>query len=179
MYFGLPPAVRKRRAHSTPGTRASAGTCSVSYQALNAASATLENSIAATSMPFAIAVPSASRNPPMLRRDRCAVQPSTRGAGDCGGNKSGGLLGIGPARDVDPFAGFQVFVMAKKMGDLIAQDRRQILIGPRSGVKRMPLIDRADDDLLIGPLLVLHHQRTDGTATHDRSWHHRRRSDNQ
>src|SRR5947209_7601639 len=98
--------------------------CSVSYQSLNSSSATFEKSIAAISIPFAIAVSSAIRNAPMLRRGSCAVQLSARGAGNRGGNQSGGLLGIRPARDVDPFPGFQVFVMAEKMGDLIAQDRR-------------------------------------------------------
>src|SRR5271167_5142848 len=127
--------------------------CSVSYQSLNSSSATFEKSIAAISMPFAIAVPSDGRNAPMLRRESCAVQPSARGAGDCGGNKNAGLLGIRPTRDVDPFAGFQVFVMSKEMGNLIAQDRWQILIGPHSGIKRMQLIDWDCDDLFIGPLL--------------------------
>src|ERR1700739_2743082 len=107
--------------------------CSVSYQSLNSSSATFEKSIAAISMPFAIAVPSDCRNAPMLRRESCAVQLSARGAGDRGGNQSGGLVGIRPARDVYPFAGFQIFVMAEEMGDLIAQDRRQIPIGPHAG----------------------------------------------
>src|SRR5438270_5182110 len=153
--------------------------CSVSYQSLNSSSATLEKSIAAISMPFAIAVSSDGRNAPMLRRDSGAVQLSARGAGDCGGNQSGGFLGIRPARDIDPFAGFQIFVMAKEMGDLIAQDRRQILIGPHSGIKWMQLIDRDGDDLFIGPLLILHHQYTDGTAPYDRTRHHRSRTDDQ
>src|SRR5437588_12405996 len=102
--------------------------CSVSYQSLNSSSATFEKSIAAISMPFAIAVPSASRNAPMLRRGSCAVQLSARRAGNRGGDQSGGLLGVRPARDVDPLAGFQILVMAEEMGDLIAQDRRQILV---------------------------------------------------
>jgi hypothetical protein len=79
-------------------------------------------------MPFAIAVPSDCRNAPMLRRDSCAVQLIARGAGDRGGDKSGGLLGVRLTRDVDLFAGFQVFIMPKEMGDLFTQDRRQILV---------------------------------------------------
>ena len=38
MYFVPLALVRNRRAHSTPGTRARAGTCSSSYHALNALS---------------------------------------------------------------------------------------------------------------------------------------------
>src|SRR5436190_16865098 len=102
--------------------------CSVSYQSLNSSSATFEKSIAAISMPFAIAVPSDARNAPMLRRGSRAVQLSARGAGNRGCNQRGGLLGIRPARDADPFPGFQVFVVAEEMRDLIAQDRRQIPI---------------------------------------------------
>src|SRR5271155_5787290 len=99
--------------------------CSVSYQSLNSSSATFEKSIAAMSMPFAIAVPSVCRNAPMLRRESRAVQLSARGSGDRGCDES---RGIRPARDVDPFAGFQIFVMTEEMGDLIAQDWRQILV---------------------------------------------------
>src|SRR5271165_324758 len=102
--------------------------CSRSYQSLNSSSATLEKSNAAISSPCAMAVSSDCRNASMLRRESCAVQRSARGAGDCGGNQSGSLFGIRPARDADPFARFQVFVMAEEMGNLITQDRRQILV---------------------------------------------------
>ena len=87
----------------------------------------------------------------MLRGESCAVQPSSRGSGDCGSDESGGLFGGRPARDVDPFAGFQIFVMTEEMGDLIAQDRWQILIGPHSDVERMELIDRDGEDLFVEP----------------------------
>jgi uncharacterized membrane protein len=50
----------------------------------------------------------------------CAVQLSARGAANRDGNQGGGLIGIRPTRDVDPLAGFQVFVMAEEVGDLIA-----------------------------------------------------------
>ena len=48
---------RKRRAQSTPGTRASAGTCSVSYQAWNAVSTSGAGLIATSSSPPASAGP--------------------------------------------------------------------------------------------------------------------------
>src|ERR1700730_19305031 len=43
----------------------------------------------------------------------------------------------------------------------------------------MELIDRDGKDLLVGSLLILHHQRTDRTATHDRSRHYCGRTDDQ
>jgi hypothetical protein len=58
----------------------------------------------------------------------CAIQFSARGASDRGGDESGGLLGIRPTRDVNPFAGFQVFVVTEEMGNLVAEDGRQILV---------------------------------------------------
>src|SRR5208282_2253293 len=118
-----------------PGTRCRSGMCSVSYQSLNSSSATFEKSIAAIKTPFAMAT-SSDYAGEMLRRESRTLQLSGRGAGDRRHNQLGGLPGVRPAHDLDPLALFQILVVAEEVGDLSAQDRRQVPIRADGAVER-------------------------------------------
>src|SRR5690348_16546504 len=62
---------------------------------------------------------------------RCRVLVScVPGAGDGGAHQVLGLRGIDPAHHLDPFAALEILVVAEEMGDLLAQQRRQVAIIP-------------------------------------------------
>src|SRR6185437_6982103 len=117
----------------------------------------------------------------LLTADCGEIAPALNsgGAGDPLADQLGTLVRPDPAHDRDPFALFQVLVMLKEMGDLIAQDDGQVLIGAHPRVIGVEGIDRDGDDLLVGPRLVLHEEQADRPRADDGAGNHRRAADDE
>src|SRR4029077_200488 len=68
---------------------------------------------------------------------------------DAGADQVDGLVRLGPAQQLHPFALFQILVMLEEMPDLLEQDLRQIAIGADLLVEWMQFFDGDGDDLLV------------------------------
>src|SRR6185312_16566548 len=75
-------------------------------------------------------------------------------AGDAVGDEFEGALCIDPLADAGPFAGLQILIVLEEVRDLLEQDLRQVRVGVHAVIKRMQIVRRYRDDLLIGPRLI-------------------------
>src|ERR1700687_1833188 len=78
---------------------------------------------------------------PWLRQRSCPL--------NAGANKVDGLSGLHPAKDLYPFALFEILIMLEEMADLLDKDFRQVAIARNPLVEWMKLIDGHCDDFLV------------------------------
>jgi len=79
------------------------------------------------------------------------------------------FLGAGPADNLHPFPGLEIFIVLEEVLDLLEGDLGQISIRLDPIVPGGDMARRYADDFLVLPRIVLHEQNADRAHAHDRA----------
>src|SRR5262250_2617219 len=113
--------------------------------------------IAAIRMPLAMPRPPVTTAMTLALIAACLEPASARrffgGAVNRAADQLAGFARVDPALDLDPFAGFKVFVMLEEMHDLVAHRCRQVQLRADRGIEWANGLQRHRDDLLVRAIL--------------------------